>query len=136
MRQYRRNSEQEQEMNEIDDDEGTVLDDYVSPFDGMHSSHPELKRDATEDIRKVDGAHPVVVNHKKDKRRVREALGGVCDHCGEDEQGLLDVHHVLYDGAQQRSMGAIPMWRRIRREVLAGSKDYQLLCKPCHRKLH
>jgi len=111
--------------------------EWIDTTAGMHRNHPEERRDATEDRRKIDGRHPVNSQVRLNKQRVKETLGGACSCCGLDDARLLDVHHVNKDGKQEREdMGHVSYWRHIWREVSSGSDRYGLLCKNCHYKHH
>ncbi len=111
--------------------------EWVDTNAGMHGNHHELRDDATEDRRAVDGCHPVNSQVKLNKQRVREALGNQCCECGNDKIHLLDVHHVDKNGKEEREqLGNAPYWRHIWREVNNGSTKYVLLCKNCHYDLH
>lgn len=122
------------DVNEIADH---MDSEWVDTNAGMHGNHRDIRNEATEDKRKIDGRHPVNSQLKINKHKVREALGGQCCECGENRIHLLDVHHVNKNGKEEREqLGNVPYWRHIWREVKKGSKNYVLMCKNCHYDLH
>ena len=107
----------------------------------------EWRRNHPEDVR--EAYQKYYQSHKEQKRiymknyrhrlhlKVIEALGNKCIRCGETDWRCLQIDHVKGDGAKvnrkkNRRMSTTIYYLRITREVLSGSKDYQLLCANCN----
>lgn len=64
--------------------------------------------------------------------KVLAKYGGVCTHCGEDQEAVLEIDHVNGDGAQEREkIRGISWWGMLAREPIR--KDLQVLCSGCNK---
>ena len=125
-------------MNELDDfeDETGVLDgDWVDSDAGTFSQHKDWKSDLKSEHLAINGHTLRVSQMYKRWDEVHALMGGVCDHCGANDQ--LHVHHVYFDGGAERAKhGRGTLVNKIWRAVKNGSDRYQLLCVTCHREEH
>lgn len=71
-------------------------------------------------------------NEYRQRRRVEAitALGGRCEHCGEDDPVVLDIDH-REPGERIKHRNAWPAYKDIRDGI---TDPYQLLCCNCHRR--
>lgn len=65
------------------------------------------------------------------KFKVLKILGDKCIQCGESDWRCLQIDHINGNGANERRIHS-HFW--MLRQILAGSKDYQLLCANCNWK--
>lgn len=71
-----------------------------------------------------------IMRQAKQRQAAIELLGGVCVHCGFSDPRALQFDHVKGGGnAMYRDGGN---FHTVVRAILAGSKEFQLLCANCN----
>ena len=81
----------------------------------------------------------VIANRVRIKAReeVLLLLGNKCCQCGESDRRCLQIDHVHGGGNKEHRKYGGWLFSKIRNEIKAGSKEYQLLCANCNwRKRH
>lgn len=75
-----------------------------------------------------------IVRHRS-RMKLINLLGGKCIRCGFSDWRALQIDHVNGDGKADRLRFKSDMmgyYMHIRKEVINGSKDFQLLCANCN----
>ncbi len=67
---------------------------------------------------------------KRVKLEVFELLGNKCKGCGVSDWRVLQIDHINGGGTREKKIGNY--WTFFRKEILSGSKKYQLLCANCN----
>jgi len=90
-------------------------------------------------MRKWQREHPEAFNlilrrhYQKLRNEILSLLGSKCIRCGFSDIRALQIDHVHGGGTKERkNYGSMPLYRKILKEIKAGSKDYQLLCANCN----
>lgn len=68
----------------------------------------------------------------KQKMSVYDILGMKCVKCGFDDIRALQIDHVNGGGNREIKVVKINKYRFIFAKLIAGSKDYQVLCANCN----
>jgi hypothetical protein len=66
-------------------------------------------------------------------------LGGRCSKCGSDDPSILQFNHINNDGALHRKLNKVVDGNLARWIILnpdEAKEKIELLCAPCHAKLH
>jgi hypothetical protein len=67
------------------------------------------------------------------RNEVLELLGGKCVKCGETDWRCLQIDHVNGGGSKEiDKIGRRLYMKKIKEDVLNGSRNYQLLCANCN----
>lgn len=69
------------------------------------------------------------------RESIHSMLGLKCARCGFDDPRALQIDHVNGGGRQeqvQNRLGGLSRGKLILGKILAGSKEYQLLCANCN----
>lgn len=71
--------------------------------------------------------------HFRLRNSILEMLGKSCIRCGFDDVRALQIDHVNGNGhIQRKEKKGKFVYKIILEEILAGSKDYQVLCANCN----
>lgn len=70
--------------------------------------------------------------YHREREKLVERLGGVCEECGIDEN--LHFHHVEPLEEEDRGGGMQHLYRL--REEISNGVDVELRCKSCHVEVH
>ena len=71
-------------------------------------------------------------HQKKDRKKIIQLLGGVCNYCGFEDERALCIDHIKAGGTQERLKFGGNFYRKVRELVESGSRDYQILCANCN----
>lgn len=67
------------------------------------------------------------------RREVLALYGGVCEHCGFDDERALQMDHVSENGHRHReAVGGTGVLRAAKVDKYAGGHRFQLLCANCN----
>lgn len=70
--------------------------------------------------------------NKKKRIELLKLLGSKCVKCGFSDWRALQIDHVNGGGLAEHKKYGGSIYKLIRRKVIEGSKDYQLLCANCN----
>lgn len=88
-----------------------------------------------------DGLSPLCVDchradnnarRRRDRQKLIDAMGGVCERCGFDDERALQVDHVNSDGALERADKQSSHGPAFLRRILNERSRYMLLCANCN----
>lgn len=101
---------------------GTVTNSYQynKEYYGNHKEH------CNEIARKSK-----IKRYYENKKEIYNILGNKCIQCGFNDLRALHIDHVNGGGSKLRKISHDLLYR-IYKELLTGSKDYQLLCANCN----
>jgi hypothetical protein len=67
-----------------------------------------------------------------DREKILDILGRECVLCGFDDERALHIDHVHGNGRAQRKEHGGSTYSAILKDLIGGSKDYQVLCANCN----
>lgn len=111
--------------------------DFVSGGGSQYRYCRDCRRDYQKELsHRLGYTHPKkprLLKYEESRKKVIEALGGRCSHCGFEDFRALQIDHKEGGGLEQlRSM----TWRKYHEHVLdslkAGLSNYQCLCANCN----